>query len=60
MTYATYRDYRFVTDNGQVLRLSFEYSAAHFADLINGFVVENDDGTYSVGYYPEELATVAE
>ena len=60
MPCATYRDYRFVTDNDQVLRLSFEYSAGVLADEINGFVVENDDGTYSVGYYPEELATVAE
>ena len=60
MSYATHRDYRFVTDNGQVLRTSFEYSAADLADKINGFVVENDDGTYSVGYYPQELATVAE
>lgn len=60
MSYTTYRDYRFVTDNGQVLRLSFEYSAATLADEINGFVIENDDHTYSVGYYPEELATVAE
>ena len=58
--FATFRDYRFVTDNGQVLRLDFEYSAAELADEINGFVVENDDGTYSVGYYPEELDTVAE
>ena len=60
MSYATHRDYRLMTDNGQVLRLSFEYSAAVLADEINGFVIENDDGTYSVGYYPEELSTVAE
>jgi len=55
-----FRDFETMTTNGTETTWASEIEAGIVADAINGFVVERMDGTFAVGFYPEQRREVAE